>query len=125
MAWCVAKDSFTRMAEAVDDGLRRTFLKDREGLEMGGLMASAVVSDGQGMTPVKVPEIEVAFGEEGSGISANSSSSSASLKTQMCRDCFELITPDFAPETNLLTTDVSVAGTAAAAGILWLAVLSG
>ena len=135
MAWCVRKNTFMKLAEALDDGLRRAFLAERIGLDDHVRMASAVVSDGQGMTPVTVREMEVAYGrgggeeEEGSGVSGNasssSSSSSASLETQTCRDCFELMTPPLAPETDLLMTDVAVAGTAAAAGILWLAVLEG
>lgn len=125
VALCVAKDRFNIMTEAVDDGLRRAFLKNREGMEMGGLFANAVFSDEEGATPVKVQEMDLAFEKGSSGISASPSSSAASAKTQKCRDCFELIARDLTAETNLLLADVTVVGTAAAAGILWLAVLSG
>ena len=121
MAWCVQKSGFTRLAETMDEVL----WKSREGMEMGGMMANAVMSDPQGLTPIKVPEMELTFAVEGAGASANSSLSHGSSKTQTCKDCFELITSDLAPETSLVTTDVKVAGTAAAVGILWLAVLSG
>ena len=121
MAWCVGKDDFVQ----VQDGSRRAIFGGGADMGWRGWIASAVVSDMEGRTPIRVPEIDVAFGGGGSGVVANLTSESAGVRTQTCKDCFELITGELESETDHFSTDVKVAGTAAAAGVLWLAILSG
>ena len=121
MAWCVGKDDFVQ----VQDGSRRAIFGGAAEMGWRGWIASAVVSDVEGRTPIRVPEIDVAFGGGGSGVVANLTSESAGVKTQTCRDCFELITGELVSKTDQFSTDVKVAGTVAAAGVLWLAILSG
>ena len=112
MARCVPK---TRFSTAVEWAV-----EEREkGWGLGGMMANAVISDLGGRTPVRVRGlgVEVEDGGDGEG----------GRKNQTCRDCFELITPEFGPKVGVggLRADVAVAETGVVAGILWLAILSG
>ena len=128
-AWCVGKGWFVKLAEfgAGEGGSGRLYDMGKT-LDMGRMMANAVVSDWEGRTPVRVQRLEVeswvAKGVENADAAPSSSATLASLKNQTCRSCFELITPKFTPDVDLITADAAVAATGTAAGILWLAIMS-
>ena len=134
MANCVRKEWFVKMvlrgdngeaegvqqAGADEDGVVEEEEEEEEGLglnrmKLEGTMASLVVSKEDGATPLAMDALEVEY---------RVADSSSPGQSQTCKDCFELITPNFPPNTEFLKTEAT-ALTAAGAGILWLAVMSG
>ena len=113
MASCVSKEYFVDLAQSTGADARGG------AVNLIGMMASVVVSQTDATTPLGVGDIEV-----DSGVSATAGST---MKRRTCRDCFELSTRRFAPETDFLRTEATVVGTGSLAvtGILWMAVLSG
>lgn len=84
----------------------------------GGMTASVVMSDVNGTSPVAVDtfKVEAEASENASGIDE---------QTTKCRDCVDLETDKLKPQTDSLKTEVRLLTTGAAAGILWLAIMSG
>ena len=115
MASCIGKRYFDEVKQH-----DRAEWKQSERLRsLDGSMASAVLSRVDGQTPLSVDSLEVDSGvvtEVGKGKRVQSQ--------QSCRDCFELTTPDLKRDTDFLKTQATLI-TGAAAGVLWLTVLSG
>lgn len=87
------------------------------GFVIGGNQASVVVSKEDGVTPLGVGSMEVSA----------TASGDTSLVEKACHDCFELRTKSLAPNTDRLSMEATLltAGTGVAAGVMWVALLSG
>lgn len=87
------------------------------GFVLEGKQASIVISNADETTPlgVRSMEVDTAVGE------------STTLIEKTCRDCLELRTKNLAPDTNRLNVEATLiaTGTGVAAGVIWVALLSG
>ena len=88
-----------------------------DGFVLGGKQASVVVSKEDGVTPLGVGSMEVDSVVDGD----------TTLVEKTCRDCFELRTKDLSSDTDRLNMEATLvtAGTGVAAGVMWVALLSG
>lgn len=117
MATCVAQEKYRPVSQfnSVEDQYRfEQFLNDAE--------ASVVVSQTDKQTAMKVEQLEIDAGVAGVGKAGGEVGPTGQKK---CSGCANLAIGKLEEGTNFLSTEVTVARTAAAAGILWLTVLSG
>ena len=84
--------------------------------DLNDLSASMIVSDRNGSTPIEVDTFQAEAGVSGDV---------KSTQVKKCRDCLDLETEKFRPDTDFLKTDVRLLTTGAAVGIFWLAIMSG
>ena len=122
VATCVSIEYFTRMIQYSQD--RGNGSRSQTALE--GSMASMMVSKPDASTPLEVDNFAVEpviatdhMGADGEGATAVQSVWSR------CRDCVELETQQFEKGTEGLTARATLLTTGAAAGILWVFLLSG
>ena len=120
MATCVGVEYFTRMISYNQGN------KSRQKTELEGSRASMVVSQPDGNTPLEVDTfaVEPIAAADHLGADGEGAATVHSLQSK-CRDCVELETQQFAKGTEGLRAQATLLTTGAAAGILWLAVLSG
>ena len=116
MARCVSKEYFVKYSMRAGAGAGGfAGLEDLKGVdfELGGQMASLVLSREDGKTPLGADSLELDSGQVG-GVPSR----------QSCRDCVELSTTDFKEGTEFLGMEATVgmAG-AVVGGVLWVAVL--
>lgn len=83
---------------------------------LGNMTASMVLSNKNGTAPIEVDTFATDAGVTGGQVP---------MQSDKCRDCMDLETKPFQPETDSLKTEVKLLTTGAAAGILWLAIMSG
>ena len=76
--------------------------------------ANVMLSKSDGKTPLEVDTFDVKAGTVGTMGQRN-----------RCRDCVDLRTDVFAPDTDILKTETRLLTAGAAAGILWLTFMSG
>ena len=80
----------------------------------------ATMSEADQKTPLKADSISIEAEASAFG------GAKGSVQRRSCVNCVELTTDKFAPQTDVLETDVQLATTGmAAAGILWLTLLTG
>ncbi len=118
MATCVPQDLFQSVPEYnTQEGRERLegYLRDSE--------ACAIVSETDKQTAMNVESLEIDAGVAGVGRVGGEVGMTSQTK---CTHCVEVATEKLGQGTDFLSTDVkvSMAGPAAA-GVLWLAVLSG
>ena len=91
---------------------------------MGGTSSALVVSDVDKTTPVNVQSLELDAGMAGIG---RVGGQVGLTSEQKCEDCLELSTGPLPIGTDTLMTEATVVGAmgVGAAGVLWLAALSG
>ncbi len=90
--------------------------RDNPIYNFGNMSASMVLSDKNGTAPIEVDTFKT---------DAGLAEGEAPVQSQKCRDCIDLETKPFEPDTSFLKTEVRLLTTGAAAGILWLAIMSG
>ena len=111
VASCVSRQYFIRMIHNAGKPAG-----ERESLtNLGGKQTRMMVSKADGNTPMEVDKFDVmAVDAVGEAVQSN-----------QCRDCMELKSDTFEPSTKGLKAEATLLTAGAAAGILWLAVLSG
>ena len=80
------------------------------------MSASMVLSDKNGTAPIEVDTFKTDAGVTGG---------ETPVQSKKCRDCIDLETKPFEPDTDYLKTEVKLLTTGGAVGILWLALMSG
>lgn len=93
--------------------------KERMQQSLAGSTASALISQANRQTVMSVASLEMDAGVIGGRGGSTSQTN--------CTDCAEVTTGKLGEGTDFLSTEITMnmAGTAAAAGILWLAIMSG
>ena len=123
IASCVKLEFFIHMAKNVLDGANKTKLKT----SLEGRTASMMISKPDGNTAIEVDTFAVnpiiatdyVNDPDAEGLTAVHS------RQAKCRDCVELETQQFEKGTEGLRAQATLLTTGAAAGIMWLALLSG
>ena len=85
----------------------------QQGLDLEGKMASMVVSQQDGTTPIEVDTL------------AADTETAGAVQTNRCRDCVELETDPFEANANNLRFQTKLLTAGTMAGVLWLAIASG
>ena len=85
----------------------------QQDLDLEGKMASMVVSQEDGTTPIEVDTLEA------------DAETAGAVQTSRCRDCVDLKTDFFEANTNNLRFQTKLLTAGAMAGVLWLAIASG
>ena len=120
MAYCVGKHYFMQSI------LQSQYAHVEPRMNLEGMEAVALLSQMDGATPVEVDTLYIEAGSSaGNGQVTADGLAVVPGQTKKCRDCFKLDTDVFAPKTDFLKTKASLLTTGAAAGIMWLAVMSG
>lgn len=121
MATCVRTDFFIRF-----DYNPKPENRSRLQTELAGSVASMMISKADGNTPVEVDTfaVEPVAAADQQGASGEGTSAVHRARSR-CRDCVELETQQFEKGTEALKAQATLLTTGAAAGILWLALLSG
>ena len=123
MATCVSSEYFVQM---IGHG-RASGNKTRPRISLDGRMASMMISKPDGNTPIEADTMvaqpwlatDYVNDPDAEGLSL-----AHSMQTK-CRDCVELETQQFEKGTAGLKTQVKLLTTSAAAGVIWLTLLSG
>ena len=131
MAFCVSKQLFVRYV------LRGEYANaEPRGMELNleGREAAALFSQSDGATPLEVDTLGIEAGRTSTSTSTSTSTGTgidqvpaAPGQSIQCRDCIELNTDNLAPRTDYLKTEAKLLTTgasAAAMGIMWLALMS-
>ena len=105
-------ESANEMVGTMANGDTKEFLK----FQLKNMSASMVLSNTNGTAPIEVDTFKAEAGFSGEV---------ESTQSRKCRDCLELETEKFEPNTDFLKADVRLLTAGAAAGILWLAIMSG
>ena len=103
-------------AAAIVDTMAAGDTRNSLDLNLSNTSASMVLSDISGTRPIEVDTLRVDAGVGGEADPRQS---------KKCRDCIDLETDRFEPDTDFLKTQTRLLTTGAAAGILWLAIMSG
>ena len=107
-----------RMASCVRTEFFVKYIKwgeNEQSVDLAGKMASMVMSQSDGTTPVEVDTFEADGQTSGSG----------PAQTSQCRDCMELKTDKFGANTESLNLQTRLLTVGGMAGVLWLAIASG
>ena len=107
VASCVSTQLFVEYASWDNQG--------QQGLDLGGMSASMVLSQLDGSTPKEVDAFQI----DGAANTGNH------LQKKSCRDCMELTSGEFGSGTESLDVEATLLTTGALAGLLWLAITSG
>lgn len=126
MASCVSTQSFVHLAETMLSANRSRDKSRLRTTELEGKMLNMMFSDSNGNTPLEADTLSAKpifasdhLGADGEGAAFHDDS------LQKCRDCMGLETQQFQKGVEGLKTQVRLLTTGAAAGILWLALVSG
>lgn len=122
VASCVSTEHFVRMVGYGSNSGNKTGLRT----SLVGGKANMMISEPDGTTPVEVDTllIEPVIATDHSGPTPERLTAAHSAQSK-CRDCVDLRTEQFEKGTEGLRTQATLLTTGAAAGIMWLALLSG
>ena len=112
VAYCVKSTAYKEINELTDSDQRDKAWKD--------LSVDATISGQDQKTPLKADSIDLEAGVSTLG------GAKGTTQSKSCIDCVDLTIDKFAPKTDFLETEVKLMTTGvAAAGMLWLTILSG
>ncbi len=123
MASCISTEFFVHMIESGTRNVNKSRIRT---VELEGKMLNMMFSETNGNTPLEADTLAAKpifasdhLGADGEGAAFHDDS------LKKCRDCMELETQQFEKGVEGLKTQVRLLTTGAAAGILWLALVSG